>query len=151
MLFRSEYATYYAYADFGIYYKTAADAEWTRTGKDDDGLNAIPAWGQDSDMWVQLIEDSPGAGYCLQQRDGSGWMRPSLIVMGDSSVSVEYEIEEWDAGHVIFHVKPKDYGADKQIGVSIPQSNCSRVIMDETRSEERRVGKECRSRWSPYH
>ena len=22
---------------------------------------------------------------------------------------------------------------------------------NETRSEERRVGKECRSRWSPYH
>src|SRR2546429_3449474 len=25
------------------------------------------------------------------------------------------------------------------------------VISGETRSEERRVGKECRSRWSPYH
>ena len=25
------------------------------------------------------------------------------------------------------------------------------VIKDESRSEERRVGKECRSRWSPYH
>ena len=25
------------------------------------------------------------------------------------------------------------------------------VPMDENRSEERRVGKECRSRWSPYH
>src|SRR5256885_10938663 len=25
------------------------------------------------------------------------------------------------------------------------------VINDVTRSEERRVGKECRSRWSPYH
>src|SRR2546429_1412730 len=24
-------------------------------------------------------------------------------------------------------------------------------ILDELRSEERRVGKECRSRWSPYH
>ena len=24
-------------------------------------------------------------------------------------------------------------------------------FMGETRSEERRVGKECRSRWSPYH
>ena len=24
-------------------------------------------------------------------------------------------------------------------------------IMDGERSEERRVGKECRSRWSPYH
>ena len=25
------------------------------------------------------------------------------------------------------------------------------VMTGETRSEERRVGKECRSRWSPYH
>ena len=25
------------------------------------------------------------------------------------------------------------------------------AIMLDTRSEERRVGKECRSRWSPYH
>ena len=24
-------------------------------------------------------------------------------------------------------------------------------VETETRSEERRVGKECRSRWSPYH
>src|SRR2546426_7480739 len=26
-----------------------------------------------------------------------------------------------------------------------------RVVGDRSRSEERRVGKECRSRWSPYH
>ena len=26
-----------------------------------------------------------------------------------------------------------------------------RVSSDAVRSEERRVGKECRSRWSPYH
>ena len=25
------------------------------------------------------------------------------------------------------------------------------VLTDPSRSEERRVGKECRSRWSPYH
>ena len=25
------------------------------------------------------------------------------------------------------------------------------LIEDNVRSEERRVGKECRSRWSPYH
>src|SRR3712207_8421040 len=25
------------------------------------------------------------------------------------------------------------------------------ILMPKTRSEERRVGKECRSRWSPYH
>ena len=27
----------------------------------------------------------------------------------------------------------------------------SQIHLDEMRSEERRVGKECRSRWSPYH
>ena len=27
----------------------------------------------------------------------------------------------------------------------------SAVALDSDRSEERRVGKECRSRWSPYH
>src|SRR2546425_6188547 len=26
-----------------------------------------------------------------------------------------------------------------------------KVLLDVSRSEERRVGKECRSRWSPYH
>src|SRR5260221_6768146 len=26
-----------------------------------------------------------------------------------------------------------------------------RVVLEDSRSEERRVGKECRSRWSPYH
>src|SRR5262245_64214789 len=61
-----------------------------------------------------------------------------------------------------------------EIGLGIPaeplfRSNCSRtrkvnannsaaltgrstpLIMFSVRSEERRVGKECRSRWSPYH
>ena len=30
-------------------------------------------------------------------------------------------------------------------------SYISRKLRDMNRSEERRVGKECRSRWSPYH
>ena len=34
-----------------------------------------------------------------------------------------------------------------QVGDKIP----SRVTLGGRRSEERRVGKECRSRWSPYH
>ena len=35
------------------------------------------------------------------------------------------------------------------ISVHGMQSNCMKKRDD--RSEERRVGKECRSRWSPYH
>src|SRR5882762_9085555 len=31
------------------------------------------------------------------------------------------------------------------------QIMCDRLGIDPNRSEERRVGKECRSRWSPYH
>ena len=31
------------------------------------------------------------------------------------------------------------------------KSTLLRMVAGEERSEERRVGKECRSRWSPYH
>ena len=33
----------------------------------------------------------------------------------------------------------------------VRQHGDSALMMANTRSEERRVGKECRSRWSPYH
>ena len=33
-------------------------------------------------------------------------------------------------------------------GPDKPHRKCARIV---GRSEERRVGKECRSRWSPYH
>ena len=38
-------------------------------------------------------------------------------------------------------------GGDKRIAQAARVS----VGNDQSRSEERRVGKECRSRWSPYH
>ena len=39
------------------------------------------------------------------------------------------------------------------VKVSVVESNwlIERLAEWEKRSEERRVGKECRSRWSPYH
>ena len=43
---------------------------------------------------------------------------------------------------------------DETVGVliyDIDGTNCEIVNMRASRSEERRVGKECRSRWSPYH
>src|SRR5574340_873253 len=43
--------------------------------------------------------------------------------------------------------------AEKLMGLEVPKrAQYIRVMMVELqRSEERRVGKECRSRWSPYH
>src|SRR5256884_8808141 len=40
-------------------------------------------------------------------------------------------------------------GADVAVGITIKKDFALQV--GEKRSEERRVGKECRSRWSPYH
>src|SRR3712207_6601902 len=36
-------------------------------------------------------------------------------------------------------------------GVLAPSLSPGQVVVMDNRSEERRVGKECRSRWSPYH
>src|ERR1039457_1931206 len=38
-----------------------------------------------------------------------------------------------------------------RVGYNSPTAAIARGISDMQRSEERRVGKECRSRWSPYH
>src|SRR2546427_12383904 len=37
------------------------------------------------------------------------------------------------------------------VGTLIQTAWCMRMPVAQGRSEERRVGKECRSRWSPYH
>ena len=38
-----------------------------------------------------------------------------------------------------------------EIDVHVSKDGEVVVFHDDNRSEERRVGKECRSRWSPYH
>ena len=37
------------------------------------------------------------------------------------------------------------------LGTVDSEYNVNMAVMNSSRSEERRVGKECRSRWSPYH
>src|SRR2546430_4297500 len=79
--------------------------------------------------------------------------------------SDEYVIT-WAVGHLVQLAEPEEYDekwkkwrmADLPI---VPPEGFKLVPRDakskkqlkliETRSEERRVGKECRSRWSPYH
>ena len=43
--------------------------------------------------------------------------------------------------------------SDGEICVNIKETvrGCDVFVVQSTRSEKRRVGKECRSRWSPYH
>ena len=39
----------------------------------------------------------------------------------------------------------------KSVGISVGGKHGRVSVNSKGRSEERRVGKECRSRWSPYH
>ena len=52
------------------------------------------------------------------------------------------------------HADDTDHGSRQAQCVEIYKIGSRKEDTDEdesTRSEERRVGKECRSRWSPYH
>ena len=40
---------------------------------------------------------------------------------------------------------------EEQDGVELHVGTREYLFSEQERSEERRVGKECRSRWSPYH
>ena len=52
----------------------------------------------------------------------------------DKTMLIEQTLNNWSK--VTLFTRPRRFG--KTLGMSM-------------RSEERRVGKECRSRWSPYH
>ena len=80
-------------------------------------------------------------------------MATSKIKVGDT-VRVIAGVDKDKEGKVI---EVKD-GKVKVEGVNMVkkhvkpnQANAKGGIVEEERSEERRVGKECRSRWSPYH
>src|SRR5258708_37546379 len=65
----------------------------------------------------------------------------------------------------VFHRQPASPGADVALKQAVPlkpaqtlrqallrdPGNIAADRIEAARSEERRVGKECRSRWSPYH
>ena len=104
-----------------------------------------------------LIEEAMEEGLVLgvtsTGRDGegtdvvTGTDKPRIFLDTGTIVSVPTQLYELaDAGLEI--VKMTDYGS------SLGQIMLCRVVNSRymlLRSEERRVGKECRSRWSPYH
>ena len=59
-------------------------------------------------------------------------------------LNVEYIVKKTDIAEIIFDIRKEKN----------PCSLCAKMRrggVNDLRSEERRVGKECRSRWSPYH
>ena len=74
----------------------------------------------------------PGVGECIVIHLGDGqWMIVDSCLDPSSKQSVSLQYLE-------------NLGVDIATAVKV-------VLVTHWRSEERRVGKECRSRWSPYH
>ena len=80
-----------------------------------------------------------------------------LILVGDSAsmvfagqkTTLPYTMDE-----AVYHCKSVRRGVRRALVVADMPFMSFQVNPEETiknRSEERRVGKECRSRWSPYH
>ena len=65
--------------------------------------------------------------------------------MNEYEVGAKYNIAETCVDSVSLDELFELTGEDKE---AFLREFCARRL---TRSEERRVGKECRSRWSPYH
>ena len=53
--------------------------------------------------------------------------------------------------HKPVEVVPSEIIKPIQVGCALNEKRFKGMLRDNERSEERRVGKECRSRWSPYH
>src|SRR5215204_7627756 len=80
---------------------------------------------------------------CLESiAAGTAWPAEVIVVNQGSGSSVASWIDRLTRpGLVITHVRSSDRGI---------AAGTNRGL-ERVRSEERRVGKECRSRWSPYH
>ena len=52
---------------------------------------------------------------------------------------------------VSFRYAKMETEALQNISLKVEKGKCVVLSGSRSRSEERRVGKECRSRWSPYH
>ena len=63
---------------------------------------------------------------------------------------LQYEVTQRDATERAFN---NEYWDNHQPGIYVDVVSGEPLFssLDKYRSEERRVGKECRSRWSPYH
>src|SRR5256885_5761612 len=74
------------------------------------------------------------------------------IVLGQNArgtVRIQLKNVAWqDALKAVLRANGLDYVED---GAVIRVDEASKLNQEKVRSEERRVGKECRSRWSPYH
>ena len=77
------------------------------------------------------------------------------VIKGKSSVIKELKKDASNSDTIYLATDPDREGEAISWHIydalKLNDNNYKRVVFNEIRSEERRVGKECRVRWSPYH
>ena len=93
-----------------------------------------------------IVANATGKEY-LWQADPAFWKRhsPVLFPIVGSVWKAEYRNEG-----TVYPLSQHGFARDMDFTLIDEAENELRFAL-ESRSEERRVGKECRSRWSPYH
>ena len=103
------------------------------------------------DIRLVIVDDGSPDGTANVARELSGRYANRIIVIereGKQGLGTAY---------IAGFKKALELGTDYMIQMDADLSHSPEYIpdmlgrLDESRSEERRVGKECRSRWSPYH
>ena len=95
------------------------------------------------DLWFDTSEEGNNTASVW---DGAGW-----VSMEDARLATIIAAQE-DLESDLQDVQTSVDGKNKiTYDPALPPSSYVGVVGDTWRSEERRVGKECRSRWSPYH
>src|SRR2546422_2534968 len=102
--------------------------------------------------WLQLFEkDGAKEGAGLERTAGGYRLKTETLVnaFDERFVDLASRIEKMDEKRIDVHAlsltTPMVNWASPALGLALAQA------YNDARSEERRVGKECRSRWSPYH
>src|SRR3712207_5679276 len=108
-----------------------------RAGASSERRRSRPGWYSTQSSADRIGEPDKG-GDNLTERDGYRAGVPCWVA------AVLPDLEK----AVAFYTELIDWEARETMGLTHPKSTSSAPFV---RSEERRVGKECRSRWSPYH
>src|ERR1043165_119690 len=87
---------------------------------------------------ITLTNEATGVSFTAQSSD-SGTYSFDLVQVGNYTISIEKQGFK------------KFVSQNNAINVNLPTTVNATLEAGAVRSEERRVGKECRSRWSPYH
>ena len=75
------------------------------------------------------------------------------IDLGSIQLNDDVTLHTWDfGGQEVYHYTHQLFLSENAVYLVLFRLNePARRSLKQVRSEERRVGKECRSRWSPYH